>query len=68
MIFNYIEECRIYECLDWVDHLDDELVIGIIKVSNKTGYHYFKPEPEVVLECGSMKRISLKLSELNKKP
>lgn len=66
MIFNNIEHSEDYECIDWVDHLDDELVVGLISRSKRTGYFYFDPAPEIVLECGCIKRISEKLSELNK--
>lgn len=66
MIFNKDEYKDEYECIDWIDHLDDELIVGQILNSNLTGYYYFNPSPEIVLECGNLIRLGEKLSELNK--
>lgn len=66
MIFNKAENKDEYECVDWVDHYDDERIVGILFISDACSYWHFKPEHGVVLGCGTAKRIAAKLSDLNK--
>jgi hypothetical protein len=64
MLFNIRTDEQI-DCVDWCDIEDAETHCGLI-AKCEDGYWRFTSTKSTPFSCGHMKRISKKLSELNK--